>query len=107
MTNKKTLMIIYGFIIWPIFNATTQFVSANLYPKLYVLDINFYVIVGVFSGLLAAVIFLGFSWVISRIIKKFTESSTITTPIIFFIISCLATIQWLRYVMKTSSVLFG
>jgi len=103
MTNKKTLMIIYGFIIWPIFNATTQFVTS----KLYVLDINFHVTVGVFSGLFAAVVFLGLSWVISRIIKKFKESSTIPTHIIFFIISCLATIQWLKYVMKTSSVLFG
>ncbi len=103
MKHKKILIIIFGFIFWPISLATPQIVTAKLFGY----DLEKYLAIGIGSGLVGAVLFLGFSWLIAKIIKLINKSSTITTHVIFFILTCLMVILWLNYVVKYSSVLFS
>lgn len=97
MKGKKKLMIFFGIIMWPIIIATPQVVNTYLI-KLASSEIAFgempqpELMLGLFSGLFAALLIIGFSYLLAFIISKIKKSSMINGSVIFFIITCLGTI---------------
>jgi hypothetical protein len=111
MKNKKSFMIIFGLIMWPIIIATPQVVNTYLI-KLGKSEIAFgeipmaELISGLFAGLFGALLFIGLSYLLAYIISLIKKSSMINGPVIFFIATCLLTVLFVSsYGKKVIDVL--
>jgi uncharacterized membrane protein (UPF0182 family) len=96
-TRKNILMILFGFVMWPIIIATPRVVNAYV-QKLITSEIEFREIpqfelmTGLLSGVFAALIFIGISYLLAFIVSKFRKNSTFNGATMFFIITCLGTL---------------
>ena len=111
MKYKNILMLTFGLIMWPIIIATPRVVD-SYFIKLAKSEIAFQEIpradlwIGIFSGLFAALLFIGFSYLLALIISLIKKSSIINGPNIFFIATCLFTILLIkRYGGKVKTAL--
>jgi cobalamin biosynthesis protein CobD/CbiB len=95
MKKNKTLMIIFGLIMWPIIIATPLVISEYL-MGLAKSELKFgeipeaQLMLGIMSGLFGALIFIGISYFIAFIIKKIVSGAHI-----FFVITCLLTVLFI------------
>jgi len=107
MKNKKSSMIIFGLIMWPIIIATPPVIKAYFFglvkSELKLGEIpKSILMLGLFSGLFTALIFIAISYLIAFIIKKFKKSALINGPFVFFIITCLLTVLFISSYGKTA-----
>tara|TARA_B100000242_G_C43048254_1_gene489427 strand:- start:1481 stop:1873 length:393 start_codon:yes stop_codon:yes gene_type:complete len=100
MKKNKTLMVIFGLIMWPIIIATPLVISEYL-MGLAKSELKFgeipeaQLMLGIMSGLFGALIFIGISYFIAFIIKKIKKSSIVSGAHIFFVITCLLTVLFI------------
>ena len=91
--KRKVLIIIFGFVMWPIAIATPYVVSAYM-NKVLLSEINIgempqpELMLGLFSGLFAAILVMLVSFAIAFVVSQFRESS-ISGLKVFFVITCL------------------
>ena len=90
-------MILFGFVMWPIIIATPRVVNAYV-QKLITSEIEFREIpqfelmTGLLSGVFAAFIFIGISYLLAFIVSKLRKGSTFNGVTMFFVITCLGTL---------------
>ena len=90
-------MILFGFVMWPIIIATPRVVNAYV-QKLITSEIEFREIpqfelmTGLLSGVFAAFIIIGISYLLAFIASKLRKGSIFNGAKIFFLITCLGTL---------------
>jgi hypothetical protein len=95
--NRKKLMIVIGFIAWPIIIAVPH--TINVYvSKLLNSEIKFQELpqvdlaLGLVSGLLLAFLLIGISYFLAYLLTEKKERNIFNGPFIFLVITCLGII---------------
>tara|TARA_B100001146_G_C16021754_1_gene365385 strand:- start:137 stop:529 length:393 start_codon:yes stop_codon:yes gene_type:complete len=108
--KRKVLIIIFGFVMWPIAIATPYVVSAYM-NKVLLSEINIgempqpELMLGLFSGLFAAILVMLVSFAIAFVVSQFRESS-ISGLKVFFVITCLYSLLLIiRYSDKVYTII--
>ena len=97
MKLKKSFMVIFGLIMWPIIIATPRVVD-SYFIKLATSEIAFGEIpmadltLGLMAGFFGALLFIGFSYLLAFLISLIKKFPIINGPFIFFILTCLFTV---------------